>query len=199
MTKPQPRRQPHEQPPDRAAPVLHDTLALTIAGGAALQMLMKLLPEASKNVEHASQDLTVRFKTLAENSATQGDMVQALLATIGTLEINGKRVPLDEFIALFSKTLDDAINKLLFISKKALTMVYSMDDAIKNLHEIEKFSKKIQELTKQSNLLALNATIEAQRAGEWARPSASSPARSRRCRGKSPPCRTTCARAPASS
>lgn len=151
---------------DQAAPVLHETLALVIAGGAALRMLMTLLPEAARNVEYASQDLTGCFKTLAESANVQSEMVQALLATIGTLEIEGKRVPLDEFIALFSKTLDDAVSKLLFVSKKALSMIYSMDDAIKNLHEIENFSKKIQVLTKQSNLLALNATIEAQRAGE---------------------------------
>lgn len=149
-----------------AAPVLNETMALVVAGGAALRMLMQLLPEAAKDVEHASQDLTNRFKTLADSSNAQSEMVQALLGTIGTLEIDGRRLPLDEFIAIFSKTLDEAVSKLLFVSKKALSMVYSMDDAIKNLHEIERFSKKIQDLTKQSNLLALNATIEAQRAGE---------------------------------
>lgn len=151
---------------EEALPVLNETMGLVIAGGAALKMLTTLLPDAAKDVETASHDLTARFKTLAESAGSQGEMVQALLSTIGTIEVGDKRLPLDEFIAMFSKTLDDAISKLLFVSKKALSMVYSMDDAIKNLHEIENFSKKIQALTKQSNLLALNATIEAQRAGE---------------------------------
>ena len=154
---------------DQASPVLNETMAMVVAGSAALKMLMGLLPEAAKNVELASQDLTERFKTLAHSAGSQSDMVQALLANIGSIDLGDKRVSLEEFIGLFSKTLDDSVSKMLFVSKKALSMVYNMDDAIKNLHEIEKFSTKIQAITKQTNLLALNALIEAARAGEAGR------------------------------
>lgn len=140
--------------------------ALVDAGGGAVQMLIDLLPEAAQNVENASRDLTERFKQLAENSSKQSDMVEALLASIGIIELEDRTITLEEFTTIFHKTLDDAVSKLLFVSKKALTMVYSMDEAIKNLHEIENFSRQIQLITKQSNLLALNATIEAERAGE---------------------------------
>ena len=151
---------------EEAMPVLNETMALVIAGSAALKMLMSLLPEAAKNVEDASQVLTERFKSLADSASSQSDMVQMLIENIGTISFEDKNVTIEEFINLFSKTLDDSVSKMLFVSKKALSMVYNMDDAIKNLHEIEKFSEKIQAITKQSNLLALNALIEAARAGE---------------------------------
>ena len=45
-------------------------------------------------------------------------------------------------------------------------MVYSLDDAIEAIREIEKFNGRIQAINKQTNLLSLNATIESVRACE---------------------------------
>jgi methyl-accepting chemotaxis protein len=158
--------QPAAPAPSAAASLVSDVLALAVAGGGALKMLTSTLPEAAKKVEVASQDLTERFKILSESANAQSDTVHELISTVGNISVDNHKVSQEEFIALFSKTLDDSVAKMLFVSKKALSMVYSMDDAIKNLREIEEFSEKIQIITKQSNLLALNALIEAERAGE---------------------------------
>lgn len=133
----------------------------------ALRMIEYALPDAAQRVESASQDLTERFKMLAQNANAQSEIVQTLVSTLGRIEIDHDRhYSLDDFIQLFTGTLNDSIDKLLFVSKKALSMIYSIDDAIKNLHQIERFTKNIQAITKQTNLLALNAQIEAARAGE---------------------------------
>jgi methyl-accepting chemotaxis protein len=149
-----------------AEQMMKDTLALTDAGGGALKLLTTLLPEAAQKVETASQDLTNRFKVLAQSSGAQSDVVQALLGTIGTIPLEDKNLTLEEFTNIFSKTLDASISKMMGLSKKALFMVYKMEEAIENLHEIERFSKQIKGITQQSHLLALNALIEAGRAGE---------------------------------
>ena len=152
---------------ETAAPAhSQEDIARACAASGALELLELLLPEAAREVEQASGDLTTRFRALASSATAQSEIVHELVQTIGSIELEDKKISLKEFMALFGTTVDDAIGKLLFVSKKAISMVYSMEDAINNLKEIEVFSKEVQEITKKTRLLALNATIEAARAGE---------------------------------
>ncbi len=143
-----------------------EDIARACAASGALELLETLLPEAAKDVERASCDLTDRFKSLANSATTQSEMVRALIVAIGSIDVKDRKITLEEFIQLFGSTLDDTITKLLFVSKKAVSMVYTMEEAIKNLQEIQIFSKQIQDITKKTRMLALNASIEACKAGE---------------------------------
>ncbi len=69
-------------------------------------------------------------------------------------------------LAFVGESINGAMERILFVSKKAMTMVYALDSAKKNLEATESFIVRINKITRQTNLLALNATIEASRAGK---------------------------------
>lgn len=148
------------------SPAMHEGMERAAAMSGALEIMQQLLPEAAKAVERASTELTTTFTTLAGSASDQSHIMHELVNTVGHMVVENRDITLEEFITLFRTTLDDMIGKLLFVSKKALAMVYAMEDSIKSLQEIEAFSREINEITKKTRLLSLNATIEAARAGE---------------------------------
>jgi methyl-accepting chemotaxis protein len=131
-----------------------------------LNVLIDQLPKISKHVEENTTALSERFQQLAKGAEAQGQTVQIIVDAASSITVNEEIVQLSEFTALFSKTLADSINKILHISKLAMSMVYSLDDAMSSLSDIDQFVLDIQKINKQANLLALNATIEAVHAGE---------------------------------
>jgi methyl-accepting chemotaxis protein len=135
----------------------------------ALDVLKTQLPKTAQMVESSTRDLSDQFIELARGARTQSEQVGRITAMAGTLPMGDERITLEEFNALFSKTLSDSINQILFVSKQAISMVYQLDEAMQNLSSIEGFVKEIQTINKQANLLALNAAIESVRAGEAGR------------------------------
>lgn len=132
----------------------------------AINVLKTQLPKTAQLVESSTKGLSDQFVDLAKGASEQSDQVKKIIDMAGTLEMGDQRISLQEFTQLFSKTLGDSINQILFVSKQAISMVYQLDEAMKNLASIEGFVKDIQTINKQANLLALNATIESVRAGE---------------------------------
>ena len=132
----------------------------------ALGVLKTQLPKTAELVEASTKKLSDQFIELAKGAKAQSGQVHDIIDMAGSLKMGDSRISLNEFTGLFSKTLSDSINQILFVSKTAISMVYQLDEAMKNLTSVEGFVKEIQTINKQANLLALNATIEAARAGE---------------------------------
>lgn len=124
------------------------------------------LSSASKFFEEGVQEINSKFSVLSENIRQQSEQAYRVADMFEAMKINGEVFSLQDALDLIDKAIVDATNKILFISKKAMMMVYGMEGTQRNLVDTENFIKKIQKITSQTNLLALNATIEASRAGE---------------------------------
>lgn len=133
---------------------------------AAMDLVTKELKETVTFIESGTQGINQTFKGLADNAKLQSEQVQKMSEMSTSLDIDGEKIELTDSLGLIDKAIGDATDKILFVSKKAMSMVYGLEDAKRNLSDTGVFIKKIQKITKQTNLLALNATIEAVRAGE---------------------------------
>ncbi|WP_343055219.1 methyl-accepting chemotaxis protein [Azospirillum oleiclasticum] len=124
------------------------------------------LERTSGHVESATIDLSGRFRELAGKALEQSQRVAEIVSVAGSVSIDDERVPLDDVVVHMQSMIAEMIANIVQLSKRAMSMVYLLDDVQKDVAELETSIADIDSINRQTNFLALNATIEASRAGE---------------------------------
>ncbi len=123
------------------------------------------LQTLSNVAEKRTAELTDTFQKLFHNSQDQSKRMEELTILARSIKIDDRTVEFKEVAATLQETFLNSISSILDMSKQAVIMVYSIDDALKTLSHIEKSINAIETINHKTKYLSLNATIEAVRAG----------------------------------
>jgi methyl-accepting chemotaxis protein len=127
--------------------------------------LSQELTFSSDLVEQSTLDLSERFQALASIAQAQVGRVDRIIEVASGLEVDGVVVPLDAALQSVDGALTKAIETILFVSKHAMRMVYTLDDVARDVAAAQQISGQIEVINRQARYLALNAAIEAARSG----------------------------------
>jgi methyl-accepting chemotaxis protein len=122
--------------------------------------------DTSQLVETKVVDLSRQFRELASTTQAQSDKLQEVIAATATVKCEDREVDTAEVIQIIDGRLGSLMAQIVQTSKHSVSVVYSLDDVVKDLGQIEQLISDVERINKQTNLLALNARIEASRAGD---------------------------------
>ena len=131
----------------------------------AFAALTQELCVSSELVERSTLELSERFQELAEIAQAQMGRVDEVITVASSLTVDGETISLDEALQSVEITLGKAIETVLFISKHAMRLVYTLEDVARDVSIVERCSTEIEVINQQARYLALNAAIEAARSG----------------------------------
>ncbi len=139
------------------------TLSMPVA---LLQALGAQLIPLSNYVESNAIHIVNEFKSLSAQSMAHSTHMEQVIGLARNITLQGETIPYERSVEILYEPLADAIEKILQVSKLAMSMVMTISNAAENIANVENCIDQVQQLTKQTNMLALNTQIEAARAGE---------------------------------
>lgn len=154
---------------DRAADLLRRWLQLSELERRAFDVLCREISATSDLVETSTEDLSRRFKELAEGSQRQSALLGDVVAAAEKVVVGERTLSIGDVTGLVEGLLGKVIDTILLLNKFAGTMVQALDEVSKQVDDTVKSIAQIEQINRQTNFLALNATIEAQRAGDAGR------------------------------
>jgi methyl-accepting chemotaxis protein len=144
-------------------------LALSSAERRSLLALADEIALTSGDMDEKVDALSKRFRNIEATTRQQAATVQELVASMQSVEIDGKWIPLSEVATGLGEMLSGVIGKVSQLSTRGSSLVSSLDGVLDELDSVEASVVQIDRINHQTNLLALNAKIEAARAGEAGR------------------------------
>ncbi|WP_279597446.1 methyl-accepting chemotaxis protein [Methylobacterium sp. J-068] len=135
----------------------------------ALEALIDEIGLTSEHVEHNVHNLSERFQNICATTQDQADIVQDLVRSIQTVQIDGQSLHLADVASGLGETLSALMEKITFLSSRGGETAHALDGVLTELVSVEGSVVQIERINRQTNLLALNAKIEAARAGEAGR------------------------------
>ena len=152
-----------------AADALADWLGLSQLQRRALDALCAEIDGASDLVEGGVVTLSNGFRQLVATANDQSERMDHVIELVKSVEVDDERFEISELTGELETSLVEIVDQIVDLSKRAMEMVYALDDVINNLDAVDACIDGIEKINGQTNLLALNATIEAKRAGEHGR------------------------------
>lgn len=130
-----------------------------------IRTLVGEIQQTSAVVETEADSLSSKFQRLAVCAEQQTQRVESLSKLAIGIEVDGEAVAIDRIAGLLEETLSDVVEKILLLSKDAMSMVYALSELNANVNRVDSCMEELNKINKVTNMLALNARIEAERAG----------------------------------
>jgi methyl-accepting chemotaxis protein len=119
--------------------------------------------------EQTIAGISQRFCALASEAMAQSGRVEALLKGSDRLVTEHEEMSTADLVKLLEGTLQRVVERVHGMAGDAQVMLQALGTVTASVARIEKFTKELDQVNKQTRMLALNATIEAARAGEAGR------------------------------